>query len=72
MAPPMGGGGGPRPMTAGMAPPSRGPAASKAPAQEVNTGELIGNFQRIFDLFMSVEQNQKVRGDVEQKFNVMI
>jgi len=72
MAPPKGSGG-PKPMTAGLAPPQRGPQSSaSAGAPAVDTAQLSQQFTNIFSHYASLETNPKLRGETEAKFLVMI
>ena len=65
MAPPKGSSG-PKPMTAGLAPPSRAPVQQAV--SQVNIAQLSQSLQNAFDQFLQVEQNAKVRQETEVKF----
>jgi len=49
-------------------------AGGQQPSQssQVSVDQLAGSLSTIFGLYMQVEQNQRVKGDTEQKFNIMM
>jgi hypothetical protein len=72
MAPPKGSAG-PKPMTAGMPPPSRGAQSSTVqPPESVDTRHVAQSFQQLFGLYSQLETNSKQLSETEQKFNIMM
>ena len=72
IAPPKGSAG-PKPMTAGMPPPTRGaPATVAQPSDSVDPRVVAQSFQQIFGLYAQLETNPKQRSETEQKFNIMM
>jgi hypothetical protein len=73
MAPPKGGSG-PKAMAAALAPPQRGPSSSSGvPGQsETNVHELSQGLAGLHGLYQQLETNQKLRGETEQKFSVLM
>ena len=67
------GGMGPKPMAAGLAPPSRGPRAQTgAPSgNAVDVGQLQQSLNSLYGLFTQLETNQKLRSETEQKFEIL-
>lgn len=74
MAPPKGAGSGPKPMSAMMGGPPPGGAqmGANAPMAAVNPSDLVNAYQAMFQQFIQVETNQKVKAETENKLAIMV
>ena len=68
MAPPKGGGVGPKPMTANM----KQSNAQSPDQDDVNAQNLANDMSAIYDVYTKFETNQKLRAENEGKFNLML